>query len=172
MDRAKTGDNAMDPVKPVNPYTSRCVDRARLDLPDGSSFKVYYLDITGRAERHKFEWDASGRDKRAALDQLAAAGIAGIGFVCLFPHIAKIFFFGECAETNLYAQAFRGDPFAPSALDYARGVEVACAGEMDIAAKEFLLWRDSRTVKEYLATFVQPEICGFANSGKLAEHVT
>jgi len=162
----------MDPVKPVNPYTSRCIAKTKLDLPDGSSFKVYFLDITGRSEPEKYEWDASGRDRHAALDQLAAAGIMGVGFICLFPHIAKVFFFGECAETNLYAQAFHGNPFAPSALDDARGVEVACAGEMDIAAKEFLLWRESRSVEEYLDRFVDPETCGFENHAKLAEYVT
>ena len=162
----------MDPVKPVNPYTSRPAGTAVLRLPDKSAFKVYYLDITGRSEPHKYEWAASGRDRDAALQQLRAAGIAGVGFICLFPHIAKVFFFGECAETNLYAQVFRGDPFEPARLDYARGVEIACAGEMDIAAKEFALWRQSSSVEEYLAAFVEPETCGFRDHAKLRAYVT
>jgi hypothetical protein len=160
----------MQPVKVVNPYTSRPAGIGMLRLPDGSAFKVYYLDIAGRSEPWRYEWAVSGRDRNAALEQLRAAGISGVGFICLFPHVAKVFFFGECAETNLYAQAFRGDPFQEIRLDYARGVEVACAGEMDITAQEFELWRESPTVERYLERFVQPNTCGFTNHAKLREH--
>jgi len=162
----------MDPVKPVNPYSSRPVGATMLRLDDGSAFKVYVLDIFGRPEPEKYEWKASGRDPEAAMEELKQAGVSGVGFICLFPHIAKVFFFGECAETNLYSQAFLGNPYQPHPLDYARGVEVACAGEMDIAAKEFSLWRQSATVEEYLNRFVEPETCGFASHSKLGEYVT
>ena len=162
----------MDPVKPVSAYTSRPVGVALLRLSDKSAFKVYFMDIVGREEPEKYEWEASGRDRGAAMEQLKGAGLTGVGFICLFPHIAKAFFFGECGETNLYAQAFRGDPFRPSALDYARGVEVACAGEMDVAAREFALWRKCATVEAYLSEFVVPEECGFANHGKLREYAS
>ena len=162
----------MDPVKPANPYTSRCVGTDALRLSDGSAFKVYYLDIVGRSEPDTYEWDASGRDKAEALEQLQQAGVSGVGFVCLFPHIAKVFFFGECAETVLYAQAFRGDPFLASPLDYARGVEIACAGEMDIAGKEFALWRECASVEEYLGRYVEPETCGFADHSKLGDYAS
>lgn len=162
----------MDPVKPVGPYTSRPMGTATLRLADGSAFKVYYLDIFGRPDPRRTEWEASGRDRQAALAQLEKAGVSGVGFICLFPHIAKVFFFGECGETNLYATAYRGDPFAPSALDYARGVEIACAAEMDVAAKEFALWRRCATVEEYLSQFVTPEVCGFASVSKLREYAS
>lgn len=160
----------MLPVQPSMPYASRAVGTARLDLPDGSAFKVYYLDIVGRPEPQRFEWAASGRDRAAALEQLRVAGIVGVGFVCLFPHIAKVFFFGEGCETNLYALAFRGDPFQPAPLDYARGVEIGCAAEVEIAAQEFALWRKAKTVEEYLATCVDPPPCGFENHAKLREY--
>ena len=157
----------MDPVKPVQPYTARPAGTARLERADGSAFKVYYFDIVGRPEREKYEWALSARTKEQALEQLREAGVSGVGVIVLFPHIAKVFFFGECAETVLYAEAYRDDPFAPSALDYARGVEIACAAEMDVAAKEFELWRRSETVEDYLAEFVAPVECGFASHTKL-----
>ena len=160
----------MQPVNPVAPYTSRLVGTDMLELADGSAFKVYWLDIAGRSEPEKCEWGASGRDRDAALKQLGEAGVSGVGFICLFPHIAKVFFFGESLETNLYAEAFRGDPFRPSSLDGARGVEIGCAAEVDIAGKEFALWRAAATVEEYLASFVEAEPCGFENHAKLGEY--
>lgn len=160
----------MQPVKPVAPYTSRLVGTDMLELADGSAFKVYWLDIAGRSEPEKYEWGASGRGQAAALSQLREAGVSGVGFICLFPHIAKVFFFGESLETNLYAQAFRGDPFRLSGLDGPRGVEIGCAAEVDIAGKEFVLWRAAATVEGYLATFASAEACGFENHAKLREY--
>ena len=162
----------MDAVQPVNPYTSRPAGTAMLRLDDGSAFKVYFLEIVGRDQPEKYEWQACGRDRQAAVAQLRDAGISGVGFICLFPHVAKVFFFGECAETNLYATALRGDPLRPSPLDDARGVEIACAGEMDVAAREFALWRRCETVEDYLAESVEPETCGFANHAKLGQYMT
>ena len=129
-------------VKPGQDYRSRCVGTTRLELGDGSRFKVYVMEIVGRANPERYEWRFSPRTPDAALADLGAAGVSGVGFVCLFPHIAKVFTWGESLETNLYAQAWRGDPWARAPLEDARGAEVACAGEMDVAAKEFLLWRE------------------------------
>ena len=162
----------MEPIKPAPPYFARPAGVSRLDLPDGSAFKVYFFDIIGRPEPEKYEWALAERSQDAALEQLKQADISGVGFICLFPHIAKVFFFGESMETNLYAEAFRGDPFQRAPLDYARGVEVACAAEMDIAAKEFALWRAAATVADFLAEFVEPVECGFESNAKLRAYAS
>jgi hypothetical protein len=157
-------------VKAGQDYHSRCTGTSRLELPDGSRFKVYVMEITGRANPERYEWRFAGRTPEQASRQLGAAGVSGVGFVCLFPHIAKVFFFGESLETNLYAEAWRGDPWKRSALEDTRGCEVACAGEMDVAAKEFLLWRDATSVEAYLERFVAPEECGFRAHRKLFQY--
>jgi hypothetical protein len=157
-------------VKPAQDYQSRCAGTRRLELEDGSRFKVYVLEIVGRANPERYEWRFSGRSPEQALAQLGRAGISGVGFICLFPHIAKVFFFGETLETNLCAQAWRGDPWQRAALEDERGCEVACAGEMDVASKEFALWRETASVGAYLERFVTPEECGFRSHRKLLEY--
>lgn len=156
-------------VKAAQDYRSRCVGTLRLDLEDGSRFKVYLLEITGRANPERYEWRHAKRTPERALAELGRAGVSGVGFICLFPHIAKVFFFGETLETNLYAQAWRGEPWKRSALEDERGCEVACAGEMDVASKEFALWREAASVEAYLERFVTPDECGFRSHRKLFE---
>jgi hypothetical protein len=154
-------------VKAAQDYRSRCTETRRLELPDGSRFKVYVMEITGRANPERYEWRYSSRTPEQATRQLGRAGAGGVGFVCLFPHIAKVFFFGETLETNLYAQAWHGNPWMRCELEDERGCEIACAGEMDVAGKEFALWRRAASVEEYLARFVEPEECGFRAHRKL-----
>ena len=154
------------------PYTSEAVGTELLRINDRSLLKLYFLQILDRTERSRYEWDFSARSKEETVDQLKMQGIDGVGFACIFPHIAKVFLFGSssgCCETNLYVRAFQGDPLQPISLECGTGMEVACAGEMDLAAKEFSLWRRCRSVGEYLDQFVIPERCGFENHLKLKE---
>jgi hypothetical protein len=151
-------------------YTSEPAGTALLNVDGKFYFKLYFLQILGRAQRSRYEWASATRSKAQTVAQLKAQGIGGVGFVCIFPHITKVFFFGssgECRETNLYIRAFGGDPLQPISLEYGEGIEIACAGEMDIASKEFALWQRCASVEEYLDEFVNPSICSFENHQKL-----
>ena len=156
---------------PASPtYTSEAVKTDLLSTGGKSLLKLYFLQILDRTERSKYEWNFNARSKEEVVFQLQAQGIDGVGFACIFPHIVKVFLFGSsdgCYETNLYVRAFRGDPLESTSLEYGSGMEIACAGEIDIAAKEFALWRRCRSVEEYLDSFVEPERCGFENHQKL-----
>ena len=152
------------------PYTSEPSGTAVLRVDGKSHFKLYFLQILGRAQRSRYEWAATHRSKEQTIAQLKAQSMLGVGFACLFPHINKVFFFGSsegCRETNLYVRAFGGDPLQPISLEYGEGMEIACAGEMDIASKEFALWQNCASVEEYLDKFVNPSICSFENHQKL-----
>ena len=157
-------------AEPSVPYTSEPSGTAVLTAGAKSRFKLYFLQILGREDRSRYEWAEARRTKEQTIDQLRSQSLQGIGFACLFPHITKVFSFGSpdgCRETNLYVRAFGGDPLQPIALEYGQSVEVACAGEMDIACKEFALWRRCANVEEYLEEFVRPSTCGFADHQKL-----
>ena len=44
--------------KPANPYDARISGTHLLACPDGrSAFKVYFLDIVGRQNPERYEWD-------------------------------------------------------------------------------------------------------------------
>ena len=165
----------MDCPEPSLPYTSEPSGTAVLGGDGKSSFKLYFLQILGRADRSRYEWAASRRTKEQTVAQLRSQSLRGIGFACLFPHITKVFSFGSpegCRETNLYVRAFGGDPLQPISLEYGQSMEVACAGEMDVASKEFALWQSCSSVEEYLGVFVRPSTCVFENHQKLQEFLS
>jgi hypothetical protein len=152
------------------PYTSEPAGTATLEVGGKSYFKLYSLQIVGRAQRSKYEWASAGRSKEQTVVQLKEQDIEGVGFACVFPHITKVFYYGcseTCQETNLYVRVFGGDPLQPISPERGDGMEIACAGEMDIASKEFALWQRCASVKDYLNKFVNPSICSFENHQKL-----
>ncbi|UCF99329.1 MAG: hypothetical protein JSV89_07255 [Spirochaetaceae bacterium] len=160
----------MDSPESSAPYTSEPAGTAVFRLDEKSQFKLYFLQIIGRVDRSRYEWATARRSKEQTIVQLRAHSLRGIGFACVFPHIAKVFFFGSSQghrETNLYVRAFGGDPLQPISLEYGESMEIACAGEMDVASKEFALWQRCSTVEQYLEEFVSPSICCFENHEKL-----
>jgi hypothetical protein len=160
----------MDSTQVSPPYTSELSGTAVLRAGGKSQFKLYFLQILGRAQRSKYEWAQAKRSKEQTVSQLESLSLDGVGFACLFPHITKVFFFGSPEgnrETNLYVRAFSGDPLQQISLEYGGSMEVACAGEMDIASKEFALWQRCSSVEEYLDKFVVPNTCTFEDHGKL-----
>jgi len=165
----------MNFAEPSVPYTSEPSGTAVLEVDVKSRFKLYFLQILGREDRSRYEWAEARRTKEQTIDQLRSQSLRGIGFACVFPHITKVFSFGSPQgerETNLYVRAFGGDPLQPIALEYGRSMEVACAGEMDIACKEFALWRRCSSVEEYLEEYVRPSTCSFADHQKLREFLS
>ena len=156
----------MDFLDVSEPYNSEPSGTAMLRVAGQAHFKLYFLQIVGRTDRSRYEWSEALRSKEQTVAQLEAHSLRGVGFACIFPHITKVFFFGSAEgyrETNLYVRAFGGDPLRPISLEYGECLEVACAGEMDIASKEFTLWQRCSTVEEYLGEFIAPSRCGFAS---------
>jgi len=120
---------------------------------DGKTvLKVYYVDIIGRDEPERYEWDKCGMSKADFLSKLAGAeGIEGVGFITAFPHVMKAFRFAPENEIVLNVRAWHTADLKPMDLsrlhDY---VEFACLAEAEIAAEEYRFWAQAETVEEYL----------------------
>ncbi len=81
------------------------------------------------------------RSKEEALAQLKAHGIEGVGFICLFPHIAKVFFFGHnetCWETNLYVWPSAGIRSSLSPYSTVRVWRSPARGRWTLPPRSFL----------------------------------
>lgn len=157
--------------KPANPYDARISGTRLVRGPDRrSAFKVYFLDIVGRANPERYEWDrcATGRDAfLAGLRELAD----GVGFVTAFPHVTKLFRFGPHVETVLDVRGFR----TPDLSEYplARGdgtAEFACLAEALIAADEYGFWAAAADVGEYLGCWSAFAAGRIADPGKLGRY--
>ncbi len=138
-------------VEQCKPYHAQSAGTATLRMEDGKSiFKLYYLDITGREDRARYEWKQSSLDKAAFEADLHGSTLEGVGFVTAFPHITKVFRFAPDAETVMHVRAFNTSDL--SELDLERGsgwVEFACYAEALIGADEYRAWADAGTVEEY-----------------------
>jgi hypothetical protein len=150
--------------KPAHSYDARMSGTYLLTCPDGRSvFKVYFIDIVGRANPERTEWDrcATSRDGfLAALPRVAD----GVGFVTAFPHIAKVFRFGPHAETVLDVRGFRTPDLSEYPLARGDGTfEFACLAEALIAADEYGFWASAADVAGYLGRW-----SGFA-SGRIVD---
>jgi hypothetical protein len=160
----------MDRVQACQSYAARPAGRA-LYRNGPHVFKVYLIDITGRQHPERYEWDRSGRDGESVLAGLKRAGVEGVGFVCAFPHIAKVFRFGPESETVLNVRAFHPADFTELDLGRSDGyVEYACLAESVIADAEYRLWAEARTVAEYLGRWVDWQPVAVADEGKLRRH--
>ena len=164
----------MEPVVPVNTYTARPAGTEMLRLDDGVSvFKVYYVDIIGRSDPKRFEWDAGGRDRSTIARGLAHVGVSGVGFVTAFPHITKVFRFAPSAETILHVKAYSSADFSEINLARDSGyVECACLAEAVIAADEYHLWAEAQSVEEYLERWCEWPLSPIADNAKLARYVS
>jgi hypothetical protein len=134
-------------------YHAISAGQSLLRMPDGKSvFKIYYLSIVGRDKPELFEWD-SNPHTRAEFEKIFLSGkYEGVGFVTVFPHIAKIFRFSPHAETVLDIREF--DTFDMLPKDLSRGDnthEFACYAESIIAADEHDAWAKAATVEDYMA---------------------
>ena len=160
----------MRPVEACQSYAAR--PAGRVVYQNGPhAFKVYFIDITGRQHPERYEWDRCGRERDGILAGLKRAGIEGIGFVCAFPHVAKVFRFGPENETVLHVRAFRPADFAE--IDLARSdgyAEYACLAESIIADAEYRLWAGAGAVAEYLARWVDWQPIAVADEGKLGRY--
>jgi hypothetical protein len=158
------------PVEACQGYAARPAGRA-VYANGPHAFKVYYIDIVGRARPERYEWDRAEIDPEGVLAGLKRAGAEGVGFVCAFPHIVKAFRFGPESETVLNVRAFRPSDFTE--LDLARSdgyVEYACLAESVIADAEYRLWAAAGSVEAYLERWTDWQPVAVADEGKLGRH--
>ncbi len=139
-------------IEQCKPYHAQSAGTTTLQPADGKSvFKMYYLDIVGRKDRTRYEWDQSPLDKDAFEADLRGSTLEGVGFITAFPHITKVFRFAPDAETVMHVRAFNTSDLSELDLDRGSGwVEFACYAEALIAADEYRLWAKVETVEEYL----------------------
>lgn len=137
----------------TNSYHAVIRNRELLHQPDQKSvFKLYYVDIIGRANPERTEWDACGLSRQVYRTMLETLpDLEGIGFITAFPHITKAFRFGPEAETVMNVRAWSTKDL--SSIDLSRSanyVEYACLAEAAIAADEFDFWAAADSVESYL----------------------
>jgi hypothetical protein len=160
----------MHPIKPANSYDARPAGQA-VYRQGPHAFKVYYVDIVGRSQPERYEWDRCGRDRDAVLAALAAVPVEGVGCVATFPHITKVFRFAPSAETIMHVRAFNTADFAVIDLQREEGyLEFACYAEALIAADEYRFWAEARTVEEYLQRWSPWSAATIVDHTKLGAH--
>jgi hypothetical protein len=162
----------MRKIQCANPYAGRMAGREILRGADGlSALKIYFLDITGRADPRRTEWDLCGRSREGFLRDLAARAPEGVGFVTAFPHVTKVFRFSPDAEIVMDVRGFLTPGLADWPLSRPEGwTEFACLAEALIAADEFRLWADSARVEDYLAAWSGFPEARIADPGKMRRY--
>jgi hypothetical protein len=136
-----------------------------------TAYKLYYVDIYGRPNPERFAWDLNELDRSAIPTALNEIGVAGVGFVVAFPHVAKLFRFWEKAETLLVVQAFVPKDAAPMDLNRGGGaVEFACLAEAVIAGQEYELWAAAESVEAYLEQWAEWTDLPIVDHGKLKRY--
>jgi len=164
----------MHPVTPCNTYHARiCPRRELVRTPDGRSvFKVYFVDVIGRSNPARTEWDKCSDSKDAFLGRLPGAeGLDGVGFVTAFPHITKAFRYGPENETVVNVRAWSTPSLEPFDLSCADGyVQFACLAEALIAADEYRFWAEADTVEDYLSQWSDCTEAPVCRHDKLLEY--
>ncbi|MGE5531028.1 MAG: hypothetical protein ACM3VW_02780 [Bacteroidota bacterium] len=160
----------MGPVKPCNTYAAR-PSGTSMYRNGKSAFKIYYVDIYGRSNPERFEWDRCGRARETVLEGLAGAGVDGIGAVAAFPHITKVFRFAPSAETIMHVRGYWTPDFSEVDLSREEGyVEFACYAEAIIAAEEYRFWAEASSVAQYLDQWVRWTDAPVVDCAKMARH--
>ena len=137
-------------VQPCDPYRAVVRERKLWRSRDGkSAFKVYFLDIVGREDPTRTEWDKCPMTPDQFLERLDDTD--GVGFITAFPHITKVFRYGPARETILNVRACLTPDMAPMDLTEGEGyVQFACLAEALIAGEEYAFWAESESVAEHL----------------------
>ena len=159
-------------LKPCQPYHAVLAGKTLLSMPDGkSTFKIYFINLTGRANPVRYEWSKATISQDQFAARLQNMQITGIGFVTAFPHVTKIFRFDPAAETVLNVRAFSTPDMAPLDLkrpgDY---LEFACYAEALLAAAEYRLWATAETIGQYLSAFSSFDDGKIISNTKLADY--
>ena len=154
-------------VKETRSYAARLADRGLVRGQDGrSAFKLYRLDLVGRANPERYQWKESALDPAELQRHLER--LEGVGFVTAFPHLTKVFRFDPMAETVLIVKAFKTEGFETLELGRSEGfAEFACLAEALIAADEYRLWADKATVELYLSSWSRFTAGAVHDHGKL-----
>jgi len=160
----------MQPIKPCNTYAARPSGTA-VYREGKHAFKVYYVDIYGREQRGRYEWDLCGRPRESVLEGLRRLEIEGVGFAVSFPHLTKVFRFAPSAETILHVRAYWTKDFEEVDLEReGEYLEFACYAEAVIAADEYRFWAEARSVEEYLERWSEWNDATVVDHAKLARY--
>jgi len=155
-------------IKPCNSYAAR-PSGTNVYRNGKSVLKVYYVDIYGREQPERFEWDRCGRSRDSVLEGLASVNAEGIGAVAAFPHITKVFRFAPTAETIMHVRGYWTPDFSEVDLQREEGfIEFACYAEAIIAADEYRFWAESETVEQYLENWSNWSDAPVVNCRKMA----
>lgn len=159
-------------IKPCGTYQAHIEDCTLVRMPDGkSAFKIYFVSIVGRPNRERFEWEHCPLNKASFVEAFRASGREGIGFVCAFPHITKVFVFPPRAEVLLDVCAFDTATGASISLEKENGYyEFACLAEAVIAQDEYLAWAAAADVAGYLEHVMPSGEAAVAANDKLARY--
>lgn len=160
-------------IKPTKSYHAVVTDRELYRGTDGkTAFKVYYVDIIGRDEPSRYEWDKCSLAKPDFMARLGTtSGIEGVGFITAFPHIMKAFRFAPENEIVLNVRAWATVDMEP--IDLARPggyTEFACLAEAELAADEYRFWATSESVDEYLGKWSDYEQGRIVRNDKLRSY--
>jgi hypothetical protein len=158
-------------IKPCNPYISSVIGKKNLAFPGGSSFKLYYVSLTGRARPENNDWAHAAFKPEDFEKKLAENPPEGVGFITAFVPITKVFRFAPAGETIMHVKAFRTQDLEPLDLVRPDGyTEFACYAEAAIVADEYRRWAEAKSVKEYLE-YSSPFTAGaIADHAKLAAY--
>jgi hypothetical protein len=160
----------MEPIRACPSYAARPAGTA-VYRSGPHRFKVYFADVIGRAEPARFEWDRSGMERESVLDGMKRAGIEGVGFVCAFPHVTKVFRFAPSGETNLHVRAFEPPSFRELSLGREEGyVELTCLAEAILVGEEHRSWAEAPSVDAYLDRWTTWEGAAVAAPDKLRRY--
>jgi hypothetical protein len=160
----------MHEIKPCNPYAARPSGTARYQSGP-TAYKIYYVDIYGRSQPERYEWDLCGHHRDTVLDHLQRVGLEGVGAIVTFPHITKVFRFAPSAETIMHVRGFWTPDFTEVDLNREDGfVEFACYAEAIIAAEEYRFWAEATSVADYLEHWVKWNDAPVVDHEKLARH--
>jgi hypothetical protein len=160
----------VDPIRPCPFYEARPAGTA-VYQNGPHRFKVYFADVVGRPEPARYEWDRSTLERDGVLAGLKRVGIEGVGFVCAFPHITKVFRFAPSGETNLHVRAFDTPSFSELNLAREEGyLELTCLVEAILVGEEHRRWADATSVAAYLDRWTTWEPAAVAAPDKLRRY--
>lgn len=171
LDQQPLRDMPMIPVKPCGTYDARPSGTA-VYRAGQTAFKIYYVDIVGRPQRERYEWEHCGRERESLLDQLKDAAVEGVGAILAFPHITKVFRFAPSAEIIMHVRAFATPDFSEVNLVREEGyLEFACYAEAIVAAEEYRFWAEAASVEEYLEQWCHWTQAAVADHTKLGRYL-
>ncbi len=166
----------MEDVPLNKPYNGYLHSSGQLRVGGEVVGKAYFLDIRGREDPERTEWDYASLDRDEVLRGLEGLLTDGDVYVAgIFPHVTTVWKWGNPLEgnqeTNLYRVLFlnTGD-LSPAEWTGEYGA-IGCPAEIALVCEEARLWAESGSVEEYLERFASFDPVCVREPNKLREHL-